>query len=229
MDAATTKHPRSNPTTNNLTTLLSATLSTIIHHLLHSRAVYPPESFLLHRHLGVRCHASRIPPVGEYIDDFLTVAVPAVVAGVGEALILVIMEECDGDGGMEDDAKVLEWFVFEFGMDRTVNARNDGGPLHAFAMDAARSAQEEWDIEDSYGVGQSEALKFDAVLTGEGRTQLEYSMRQCLLRVLALPRRRRRAGERPENVSFKLCMRTVEGQRRHEQGDGKQFRGCEMC
>ncbi|KAL7517238.1 hypothetical protein ACHAWX_002173, partial [Stephanocyclus meneghinianus] len=138
------------------------------------------------------------------------------------------MEECDGDGGMGDDAKVLERFVFEFGMDRTVNARNDGGPLHAFAMDAARSAQEEWDIEDSYGVGQSEALKFDAVLTGEGRTQLEYSMRQCLLRVLALPRRRRRAGERPENVSFKLCMRTLEGQRRHEQGDGKQFRGGEM-
>ncbi|KAL3805131.1 hypothetical protein HJC23_003359 [Cyclotella cryptica] len=230
---AATKHAHSNnPNNNNLTTLLSATLSTIIHHLLLSRCIYPPESFLLHRHLGVRCYASRIPPVGEYIDEFLSVAVPAVVAGVGKELILVIMEECEGDGGMGEDGKVLERFVFEFGMDRRVLARQDGWSMHSpIAMDVAASDDGEMDIEDVYRFRQSEAVKFDAVLTGEARARLEYSMRQCLLRVLALPRRRRRIGETPENMSFKLCMRTLEGQahpQQSEQVDGTQFHGGEM-
>ncbi|KAL3791918.1 hypothetical protein HJC23_010778 [Cyclotella cryptica] len=113
------------------------------------------------------------------------------------------MEEDDGDGGMGEDEKVLERFVFEFGMDPIVLAPQDGLSMHSpIVMDVAASNDGEMDIKDLYRFCQSEVLKFDAVLTGEAWTQLEFSMRQCLLRMLALPRCRRRIGETPVNMSL---------------------------
>ena len=50
------------PTTN-FSTVLGSTIEAILHELLFSRSIYPPDSFVLHRHLGVRCHASRVPQV----------------------------------------------------------------------------------------------------------------------------------------------------------------------
>ena len=190
---------------DNFTSLLAATLSTIVHQLLHSRAIYPPESFVIHRYLGVRCHASRVPAVGQYIDDFLSVAVPSIVAGIGEAIVMVVMEEEIIDDGKKVAMKILERFEFAFEMDGTIHQKMDNTSI-------AQSRQEDYG-DDQEANEKSEASRLDALdaqIVNEARTQLEYSFKQCLLGVIALERRKKRVGEKPENLSFKLCMRTVE-------------------
>jgi hypothetical protein len=38
--------------------------------------------------------------VGDYVADFLRVAIPSVMSGVGDGIGLIVLEElCDGDGG----------------------------------------------------------------------------------------------------------------------------------
>ena len=73
--------------------LLGCTLESMIHELLYSRSIYPPDSYIHSRHLGVRFHCSRVPQVCEYISNFLKVAVPSIISGVGDSISLVILEE----------------------------------------------------------------------------------------------------------------------------------------
>ena len=217
---------------SNFTTLLSSTLSAIIHQLLYSRAIYPPDSFVLYRFLGVRCHASRVPAVCAYIDDFLSVAVPSVVDGVGEAIILIVMEE-ELLEGRKNTTKNLERFEFKFDLehdigpsmveDRSIyqeyNAKIQEAAAIQYEAEMTKSQlrTEDYDammyeaeIKKTEAMSmKSEVEKHDAHIANEARTKLEYSMKQCLLSVLALRRRKKRIGEITENLSFKLCMRTT--------------------
>ena len=223
----------SSTTTHRFSTLLGSTLETIVHQLLHSRSIYPPDSFVLHRHLGVRCHASRVPQVCEYVAETLGVAVPAICRGVADALILVILEdetvESAGDATTEESGqrstsssrkrrspcgertgatKTLERFEFRFHLDPVVDPpkreRKDDDKGCSSTSTDHRFSNEDYaakrmmdgdndDSEDShrYRRRRSEALRLDE---GEARANLELSMRECVLRVLALRGRRRRAG-----------------------------------
>ncbi|KAL7555163.1 hypothetical protein ACHAWF_018821 [Thalassiosira exigua] len=192
-------------------TLLGSSLEAIAHELLHSRSVYPPDSFVLHRHLGVRCHASRVPQVGDYVADFLRVAVPSVMSGAADRMSLVVLEEeVSGAGGEGRGAgertgatRTVERFDFRFQMDAAI------GGVGEAKVERDRCGDFQMDIEDLHQQKDT-AMKRDAELAVEARSQLERSMRECLLRVLALRRRRRRKGERAENMSFKLCLHVAE-------------------
>ena len=95
----------------------------------------------------------------------------------------------------------MERFEFRFMIDRVV-----GGGAEEMAEAEARRlvARHTMDIEDA-DMRQC-AVGRDAELASEARSGMERSMRECLLRVLALRRRRRGDGERAENMSFKLCL-----------------------
>ncbi|KAL3807117.1 hypothetical protein ACHAXA_005438 [Cyclostephanos tholiformis] len=202
--------------TPQFSSLLGSTIESIIHELLYSRSIYPPDSFVLHRHLGVRCHASRVPQVGEYVSNFLRVAIPSVMSGIGDGICLIVLEElCDGHGrgGVSGDTsaggggmgernghtKAVERFEFRFSIDPIVGIGTEGVeevPSRKRTID---------DIEDADAVRRCAVLR-DSELAIEARSTMERSMRECLLRVLALRRRRRGTGERAENMSFKLCL-----------------------
>jgi hypothetical protein len=146
--------------------------------------------------------------VGDYVADFLRVAIPSVMSGVGDGIGLIVLEElCDGDGGgrgsgeRNGSTRTVERFEFRFRIDRVV-----GGGAEEMAEAEARrlAARHTMDIEDA-DMRQC-AVGRDAELASEARSGMERSMRECLLRVLALRRRRRGDGERAENMSFKLCL-----------------------
>ena len=97
----------------------------------------------------------------------------------------------------------MERFEFRFLIDRVVG----GGAEEMAEMAEARrlaARHHAMDIEDA-DLRQC-AVGRDAELASEARSGMERSMRECLLRVLALRRRRRGDGERAENMSFKLCL-----------------------
>lgn len=168
--------------------------------------------------------------MGEYISDFIRVAVPAVVAGIGDELSFVVLEEevVGGDGGGGEGAtgvrhvgertgrtKTLERFVFQFRMDDVIrttqhdvlNGKADTSHFHSDRND------DPMDIEE---LGPKEmAIKLDAQLANDAKIQLERAMRECLLRLLAFRGRRRRRGEKAENVSFKLCLHVKDGGNNH--------------
>ncbi|KAL7471223.1 hypothetical protein ACHAXS_011535 [Conticribra weissflogii] len=225
--------------------LLSSTLETIFHQLLYSRSIYPADSFVLHRYLGVRCHASRVPAVCEYVSDFIRVAVPAVVAGIGDELSFVVLEEEVVGGGSSGEVagvrqvgertgrtKTLERFVFQFRIDDVIrttqhdlwNGKSDTSTFHS-----DRNG-DQMDIED---LGPEEmAIKLDSQLANDAKIQLERAMRECLLRLLAFRGRRRRRGEKSENMSFKLCLHVKNGDNKNgrsgenEDGHGKMESIC---
>ena len=202
--------------------LLGSTLESIIHELLYSRSIYPPDSFMLYRHLGVRCHASRVPQVCDYIANFLMVALPSILSGMGDCITLVILEEetssdmaCDGGLGERTGAiNTVERFVFQFQIDDVIG--NDsianigtGTDSNTTTIEGEKKRPIVVDIEDVQQ--RHDVIKLDAEIVLEARAHMERSMREVLLRTLALRRRRRRQGEKPENMSFKLCLHVVGG------------------
>ena len=181
-------------------TLLGSTIESIIHELLFSRSIYPPESFVLSRHLGVRCHASRVPPVGDYISSFLRVAIPAIVSGVGDSISLIILEEevviRRGSGGRAvgertGGTKTVERFAFDFQVADVIGCPEE--------VKLEQNSNRQYDPEEIEDL-QEQALARDTDLALEARSQLERSLRECLLQVLSLRRRRRRKDERAENM-----------------------------
>ena len=96
-----------------LATALGGSLEACIHEILYVRSVYPRESFVPSRYLGVSCHASRHPGVVDYIYESLTVAVPAIVSGAGDEIALVITDFRGKDSGSNAE-RVLERFAFSF-------------------------------------------------------------------------------------------------------------------
>ncbi|KAL7514721.1 hypothetical protein ACHAXN_012103 [Cyclotella atomus] len=193
--------------------LLATTLSTIIHQLLHSRAIYPADSFVLHRYLGVRCHASRVPSVANYIRDFLNVAVPSLVSGLVESIVMIVLEEeiiGESNEGKKVAMKILERYEFKFEMDETITylnykaaaaARHDDFMM--YEEEGSKSAEQCKEEAE-----RAERMRLDALIANEARIHLEHSMKQCLLGVFTLERRRKRVREKPQNLSFKLCMQT---------------------
>jgi len=161
-----------------------------------------------------------VPQVGDYIADFLRVAIPSIVSGVGDDLSLIILEEevvnrgRAAGGGDEDridvgertgGTKTVERFVFQFQMEGAI------GGIEGRKFEPNRN-NNSTDIEKPQAI----AMKHDAELASEARAQMERSMRECLLRVLALRRRRRRKDEKAENMSFKLCLHVAEDKKQQD-------------
>lgn len=165
-----------------------------------------------------------MPQVGDYISDFLSAAVPSIISGVGECLSLIILEEETvagrrrGAGERTGVTKTLERFVFQFHMDDLIPKTEQKSTAAVVAMQHNPEC-DIMDIEDEHWQKKEEAMKLDTQLAGEARAQLERSMRECLLRVLALRGRRNREGEKADNLSFKLCLQVV-GDRK-QIGEGK--------
>jgi hypothetical protein len=72
--------------------LLGATLEAWSHHILFVRQVYPRETFAPTRFLGVRCNVSRHPEVVSYIQSYIKVAVPSILSGVADEVVLCIRD-----------------------------------------------------------------------------------------------------------------------------------------
>ena len=140
----------------------------------------------------------------EYISNFLIVAVPSIISGVGDSISLIILEEevanNSNQSGIEGQqqrigtTKTLERFVFRFEMDTAIFGE-DTKPGIAMSNDRRTS------IELQY-----EAMKRDTELAIDAKAQMERSMRDCLLHVLSLRGRRKSKNEKAENLSFKLCL-----------------------
>ncbi len=153
----------------------------------------------------------------DYISNFLKVAVPSIVSGVGDSITLVILEEevggnhQSGAGGEQQrigTTKTLERFVFQFQMDSAIYGE-DTKPKHiALHHDGGNVLPMDM---------QHEAIKRDTELALESKTQMERSMRDCLLQVLSLRGRRRSKDEKAENLSFKLCLHVADEDDKQQQ------------
>lgn len=185
----------------------------------------------------MRCHASRVPQVGAYIADFLQVALPCIVNGIGDCITLVILEEetvevVSGEstsaGERTGRTKTVERFVFHFDIDGVIG-NNSSGCSNIIGSSGSTEGERKMqssniiDIEDMKP--QKIAIEIDADLATEARSQMERSMRDVLLRTVALRKRRRRPGEKAENMSFKLCLHVV-GE--HDE-NGKKIRDANSC
>jgi hypothetical protein len=152
--------------------------------------------------------------VAQYINDFLTVAVPAVVNGIGDDIIMIILEEeVIDEERREVSRRILERFEFKFDVDGTIRDMDRKPPAETRPM---------YLDEDDENYEETEAMRRDAQIVNEARTQLEYSMKQCLLSVLALQPRKKYLGEKTSNLCFKLCMRTADGESNDERIDVSQ-------
>ena len=161
--------------------------------------------------------------MGDYISNFLSVAIPSIVCGMGDCISLIILEEkvaaAGGGGGgnhgvgeRTGGTKTIERFVFSFQMDGVIgNAAMEEANAE---VQLAQQKQQQYNDNDNNN-GQIMMLDMedsmlahrrDTEIATEARSQLERQMRACLLSVLALRKRRRRKDERPENMSFKLCL-----------------------
>jgi hypothetical protein len=210
---ATSNNNANAASNSSFASLLGCTMESIIHELLYSRAIYPLDSFVHHRHLSVRFHCSRVPQVCDYISNFLKIAIPSVIGGVGDSISLIILEEevanlstANGNGTEEDGqqlqqqqqrigtTKILERFVFQFQMDSVIYGEDKKPRPITLAS------------HDGGSMMQHEAMKRDTELAMEAKSQMERSMRDCLLQVLTLRGRRKSKNENAENLSFKLCL-----------------------
>lgn len=191
--------------------LFGCTMESIIHELIYSRSIYPPDSYVLHRHLGVRFHCSRVPQVCDYISNFLKIAIPSIVSGVGDSISLVILEEEVANnvnsrelGGCQQQrigtSKTIERFVFQFQIDSVIHGEDRKMNVLAINDDGVIPMD----------IQHGDAIKKDTEMALEAKTQMERSMRDCLLQVLSLRGRRRSRNEKAENVSFKLCLHIAE-------------------
>ena len=160
-------------------------------------------------------------------------AIPSIISGVGNNISLIILEEevVNRGGGNEDRRDVgertggtitVERFVWEFHMDNVIGSAEDAKLEEAKKNANLTGATNDIDIEECL---QFSANKCDTDLVVEARSQLERNMRECLLRVIALRKRRRRKNEKPENMSFKLCMEVAEEKKKQSNnvgGDGEE-------
>lgn len=148
----------------------------------------------------------------DYISNFLKIAVSSLMTGVGDSISLVILEEevanNNPEGGRQQHqqqrigtTKTLERFVFQFQIDSVVYGE-DTKSKH---------------VAGGNNMLPNEAMKRDAELALEAKTQMERSMRDCLLQVLALRGRRRSKDEKAENLSFKLCLHVAEEDKKQQQ------------
>jgi len=144
--------------------------------------------------------------VGGYVAEFLKVSIPSIISGVGDSISMVVLEEevvgtsnnnTNDRGERTGKTTTIERFVFNFQMNGIIGSKEE-----------TKSEQNHGtiDIEDL----QQCAVARDTELATEAKAQLERTMRECLLRVLTLRKRRRRDGEKAENISFKLCLHVAE-------------------
>jgi hypothetical protein len=223
---ATSNNNANAASNSSFASLLGCTMESIIHELLYSRAIYPLDSFVHHRHLSVRFHCSRVPQVCDYISNFLKIAIPSIIGGVADSISFIILEEevanlstANGnisslaeDGQQQQQrigtTKILERFVFQFQMDSAIYGEDKKPKPITLAS------------HDGGSMMQHEAMKRDTELAMEAKSQMERSMRDCLLQVLTLRGRRKSKYENAENLSFKLCLH-VENSKQQQDGADK--------
>jgi hypothetical protein len=219
---ATSNNNANAASNSSFASLLGCTMESIIHELLYSRAIYPLDSFVHHRHLSVRFHCSRVPQVCDYISNFLKIAIPSIIGGVADSISFIILEEevanlsiANGNSTEEDGqqqqqrigtTKILERFVFQFQMDSVIYGEDKKPKSITLAL------------HDGGSMMQHEAMKRDTELAMEAKSQMERSMRDCLLQVLTLRGRRKSKNENAENLSFKLCLHVAgeDGERKQQ-------------
>lgn len=157
--------------------------------------------------------------MGDYIANFLRVSIPSIVSGVGDSIGLIILEEevISRSNANEDQSqrgertghtKTVERFVFNFQMSDIIGCKVEA----KVEQKPSRLSTDPMDIEDL----QQIAIKHDNEVLAEARSQLERYMREILLRVLTLRKRRRRTGEKAENMSFKLCLHVPEEKKKQQ-------------
>ena len=162
-------------------------------------------------------HLNFFLQVGGYIAEFLKVSIPSIVSGVGDSISMVILEEevvgtsnnNNVRGERTGKTTTIERFVFNFQMNDIIGSKEETKMEQNHGTTTI-------DIEDL----QQCAVARDTELATEAKAQLERSMRECLLRVLTLRKRRRRDGEKAENISFKLCLHVAEDQKQQKENSG---------
>ncbi len=164
-----------------------------------------------------------MPQVCDYIADFLRVSVPCIVNGTGDCITLVILEEETTAGVVGERTgmtKTVERFLFQFDIADDVivgNSSSSSGIGVGSTTERKRNTPPN-NVEDIY-------RKRDADMATDARSQMERSMREVLLRTVAMRKRRRRPGEKEENMSFKLCLHIAE----EYDENGERKRGENSC
>ena len=109
--------------------LWSAALETWAHQLLYTRGVYPRDSFVPVRFLGVQCYANRHPDVVAYIQDTVKAVVPALQNGAADQVSMLIT--CEEDNGSEVILHTLE----EYSLRRFGFRKGDSSTLNNHQAD----------------------------------------------------------------------------------------------
>ena len=127
--------------------------------------------------------------------------------------MVILEEEVVGTSNNNNDrgertgtTTTIERFVFNFQMNDIIGSKEETKLEQNFGTTTI-------DIEDL----QQCAVSRDTELATEAKAQLERSMRECLLRVLTLRKRRQRDGEKAENISFKLCLHVAETDKKQKE------------
>ena len=89
--------------------------------VIYQRRVYPSATFTHSSFLGVRLYVSRHPGVVAYISDTLRVAIPSLVSGVAQEIVLTIIDENanyvqdkEEDGACPTSNSMLEGYILRF-------------------------------------------------------------------------------------------------------------------
>jgi len=194
---------KKSPSKEIFTNILGEVLETCIHEILYNRHLYPRDAFVPTRYLGVRCHACRIPLVVDYIVDALMVAVPSIVSGSIDCLSLIIF---DANKTSSDSETVLEKYNFEFdpkaiSSSQFLSTLRSSDPMTPRHQEASTSA-----TSPNVSVPQFPA----EVPISKALQELEWGLKQLLLRIITLEGYSIRSQPLPQSVTFKICMRTFE-------------------
>ena len=194
-------------------------------------------AYSYHAHICLILYTLHLIQVGDYIAEFLHVAIPSIVSGVGDSISLVILEEetvsrsnnnkndNNNRGERTGGTTTIERFVFNFQMNDYIGIKSEDEAKfleqkqQSYSIDLTdmEDLQQKEELQRQEEMLQREcAMRRDTELAMEAKSQLERSMRECLLRVLTLRKRRRRNGEKAENMSFKLCMHVGEEKKKKQ-------------
>ena len=199
---------QSSSPTSTLACILGNALEAIIHEILYTVSLYPRDTFTATRYLGITCHACRHPGVVQYIHDALLVALPALIAGSVDELVLILYDDDYVDTSTNANlstnrivasTRVLQRFVFYFQALNMIQA----GDIFDKDQELYESGKVKYQSNQEENISKTVAQRIQ---------DLERSLRDVLLKIISMDgfEQKRIGGHPPvafsDTTTFKLCL-----------------------
>jgi hypothetical protein len=194
-----------------LTSILGNALEVTLHEILYTRSLYPRDAFTATRYLGITCHACRHPGVVQYIHETLLVAVPALLSGAVDELILIFYDDLvDTPDTLTTTTRrvvqtqVLERYVFSFDVQSVIQANI------VFQQDQDMYMESTMKRGTLHGGGGGDPDHRVSQTVAQRIQDLERCMRDVLLKIISMDGtdlgRKRGHTVFTDTSTFKLCL-----------------------